>query len=310
MAKKLLTSYTFAPGAANAGTITVSGTLQLEQFLLVTNATTGEVIFQFNKPSKGGTVGFAGGQTTLTLEADTSAMDAAHRLQIFVDDGIVGQVTITNDGGSPVPVDGPLTDAELRAAPVPISDGGASITVDGPLTDAQLRAAAVLITAAGLPLPTGAATEATLASIDAKTPALQSGRVPVDLGGATVNVQGPVTISNEVEVTNSVGSPIPTRVQDAQGNLVDFASEESLEVLRAIFRLLKPLGQVTGGGRNHLAVDIANTASVQGTITANQGGNWSILNITNAQMGGVWGFDHAKALSREAYNSGIRSRIS
>jgi hypothetical protein len=43
----------------------------------------------------------------------------------------------------PAPSGGGLTDAELRAAPVPVSDGGGSLTVDGPLTDAQLRAAAV-----------------------------------------------------------------------------------------------------------------------------------------------------------------------
>jgi hypothetical protein len=44
-----------------------------------------------------------------------------------------------------------LTDAELRAAAVPVS---------GPLTDAELRAAAVPVSAASLPLPSGAATAA------------------------------------------------------------------------------------------------------------------------------------------------------
>lgn len=40
----------------------------------------------------------------------------------------------------------------------------ASVAVTGPLTDAQLRAAGVAIIAAALPLPTGAATDATLGS--------------------------------------------------------------------------------------------------------------------------------------------------
>lgn len=53
-----------------------------------------------------------------------------------------------------------LTDAQLRATPVPVS---------GPLTDTQLRASAVPVSAAALPLPAGAATEATLALIKAKT---------------------------------------------------------------------------------------------------------------------------------------------
>lgn len=36
-----------------------------------------------------------------------------------------------------------------------------------------------------------------------------SGRLPVDLGGATVNITGDVTVSNEVEITNDVNNPIP-----------------------------------------------------------------------------------------------------
>ncbi len=49
-------------------------------------------------------------------------------------------VEIKNDTGNPIPVsdaggsitvDGPLTDAELRATAVPVADGGGSLTVDG-----------------------------------------------------------------------------------------------------------------------------------------------------------------------------------
>jgi hypothetical protein len=38
---------------------------------------------------------------------------------------------VVGDGGGSLTVDGPLTDAQLRATPVPISDGGGSITIDG-----------------------------------------------------------------------------------------------------------------------------------------------------------------------------------
>lgn len=48
-----------------------------------------------------------------------------------------------------------LTNTELRATAVPVS---------GPLTDAQLRATPVPVSSASLPLPSGAATEATLAT--------------------------------------------------------------------------------------------------------------------------------------------------
>ena len=54
---------------------------------------------------------------------------------------------------TPVPVSGPVTDAQMRATALPVS---------GPLTDAELRATALPVSAAALPLPSGAAAEATL----------------------------------------------------------------------------------------------------------------------------------------------------
>ena len=64
--------------------------------------------------------------------------------------------------------------------------GGSSGGSSGGLTDAELRAAAVPVSLASQPLPTGAATAAlqttgntSLANLDAKHPSLVSGRVPV-----------------------------------------------------------------------------------------------------------------------------------
>ncbi len=57
---------------------------------------------------------------------------------------VTGTVTV-QDGNGSLTVDGPVTDTQLRATPVPISDGGGSLTVDGPVTDTQLRAAPVPI---------------------------------------------------------------------------------------------------------------------------------------------------------------------
>lgn len=79
------------------------------------------------------------------------------------------------------PVSGPLTNTQLRAAAVPVS---------GALTDTELRATALPVSASALPLPSGASTaaaqgtaNASLASIDGKTPALVSGRVPTVSAG-------------------------------------------------------------------------------------------------------------------------------
>ena len=87
MAKQLLSSYSFTPGAANAGTVVVPGSYTLEQFLLITNVTSGTIIYQFNVPSKGAVLTTGGGNTTLTLEFSTQSMNAADRLQVFIDDG-------------------------------------------------------------------------------------------------------------------------------------------------------------------------------------------------------------------------------
>jgi hypothetical protein len=61
-----------------------------------------------------------------------------------------------------------------------------AIGLQAKLTDTQP------ISAASLPLPTGAATESSLSSINTKTPALVSGRVPVDGSGVTQ----PVSVSS------------------------------------------------------------------------------------------------------------------
>lgn len=84
--------------------------------------------------------------TLAALEAKTPALSGG-RVPVDIGSATVSigaSVEVSNDAGNPLP----------------ISDAGGSITVDGPLTDAQLRAAAVPVSAASLPLPTGAATAA------------------------------------------------------------------------------------------------------------------------------------------------------
>src|SRR5574343_309017 len=137
---------------------------------------------------------------------------------------ISGTVTISNPTAqgltdaqlraTPVPVSGtvaisnqvsqPLTDTQLRATTVPVSGTVAiSNQVSQPLTDTQLRATAVPVSAASLPLPSGAATESTVAAINTKTPSL---------GQAAMVGSVPVTIaSNQTAVPISASSlPLPT----------------------------------------------------------------------------------------------------
>lgn len=130
MAKYLVSGYTFSPGAPGSGSITISGIFPLEQFLLATNVTDNVVIYQFNSPARGGSVSSASGNTTLFLNADTSSMNAADKVQLFVDDGtdVLVEITnasveISNDTGNPVP-------ASIASLPLP-SGAASEFTASG-----------------------------------------------------------------------------------------------------------------------------------------------------------------------------------
>ena len=87
MAKKLVYNYTFTPGAAGAGTIVAKGNWKGRSLQLITNITSGEIIFNFADPALGATTTYDSDrrETTITLETNTSAMGASDELQIFVD---------------------------------------------------------------------------------------------------------------------------------------------------------------------------------------------------------------------------------
>lgn len=86
--KKLVASYTFDK---TAKTIVSADFTSLEKIQLITNVTSNVIIYNFADPAKGGALS----GTTLTLDYDTSAMNSADKLQIFVDEGNNG---IIQDG--------------------------------------------------------------------------------------------------------------------------------------------------------------------------------------------------------------------
>lgn len=89
-------------------------------------------------------------------------------------------------------------------------------------------------------------------------------------------------------------------MRNANENL---ATEGGITLLRRIFQLLKPLGVVTGGGSNRLSVDVNSVAGAVATVT-------TVGTVNNqANMGGVSAFELMKAMSRTAYNSGVRANI-
>jgi hypothetical protein len=87
MAKKLLNNYVFTPGSANSGTIVIDGNHPLHRLLVITNTSIGTIIYNFADQTKGGSVSYnqIENKTTITLEYDTSSMNSADKLQIFVD---------------------------------------------------------------------------------------------------------------------------------------------------------------------------------------------------------------------------------
>jgi hypothetical protein len=90
-------------------------------------------------------------------------------------------------------VDGTATDVSA-SNPAPVT---------GPLTDTELRASAVPVSAASLPLPTGAATQATLAEIKTQGDTA----IALVTGYTGINVAGqPVTESNALPVKDAQGT--------------------------------------------------------------------------------------------------------
>lgn len=144
--------------------------------------------------------------------------------------------TISTGGGGS---SGGLTNAELRASAVPVSAASLPLP-SGASTEATLAAlnakvtavntgAVVLaagaaaigsvsvtgnvaITAAALPLPTGASTEATLAALNAKVTAVNTGAVVLAAGAAaigSVSVTGSVTVTGPLTDTQLRASAVP-----------------------------------------------------------------------------------------------------
>ena len=78
--KTLVQYYGFTP-ASRQVTITKLSSVSLEQLLLITNVTTNTIIYNFADPAYGATV--LG--NVITLDYDTTSMNASDKLQIFID---------------------------------------------------------------------------------------------------------------------------------------------------------------------------------------------------------------------------------
>ena len=173
-------------------------------------------------------------ETTLDLIADTtnansSTLTAGRLIVPGFPDGLNTVRPVQLDGDFRVKVGATLVDsaginkAAISAAGAVRVDGSAvtqpvsgtvgvsgSVAVTGPLTDSQLRATAVPVSAAALPLPAGAATETTLAGLNAKFGTL---------GQKAMAGSAPVVIASDQSAIPATQSGVwATRLEDASGN--------------------------------------------------------------------------------------------
>lgn len=153
------------------------------------------------------------------------------------------------DGGNSITVDGPLTDVQLRATPVPISgtvtitDGSGPITVDGTVAATQSGTWNINNITGTVSLPTGAATAALQTQ-----PGVDIGDVTINnaAGAAAVNIQdggNSITVDGPLTDTQLRASPVPIS------------------------------GTVT-------ITDGSGPVTVDGTVAATQSGTWNITNVT------------------------------
>ncbi len=178
---------------------------------------------------------------------------------------------------SPLTVTGPLTDTQLRATPVPVS---------GTVT-ANAGTGTFAVSAASLPLPTGAATETTLASIDTKTPALgqalAAASVPVVLtaaqlaslsGAPTGRAKANAPIINDYTSTPVTSAAyvqlIASTTSDA--NMVEIFDSSGVTLYFAVGAAASEVDQfiITPGGNGQvsLAIPAGSRVSVKATSTS------------------------------------------
>lgn len=79
--KTLVETYTFTPSTRRV-TFTSLNNINLDQILLITNVTTGTIIYNFAKPELGAVKATS---NSITLDYNTTSMSGTDRLQIFID---------------------------------------------------------------------------------------------------------------------------------------------------------------------------------------------------------------------------------
>lgn len=108
-----------------------------------------------------------------------------------------------------------------------------------------------------------------------------------------------------------------TKLKNTDGQQINPATEDSLTLLRRILHLLKPLGQITGGGSNRLSVDVNNITA--GSVAISSGTVTTVTTVTTTttvgtltnqvNIAGITAFEQLRAINRTGYANGIRANL-
>lgn len=150
----------------------------------------------------------------------------------------------------------------LVGGKIPVDAGGATAGDIGSAVDSALKATPQPISASSLPLPTGAATESTAASISGKIPALSGGKIPVETGVITANlgsIGGTATETTLTAIQSAInagvmvdGSGVTQPISAIALPLPTGAATES--TMSALNGKIAPLGQAAMAASSPVAI--------------------------------------------------------
>lgn len=184
----------------------------------------------------------------------------------------------------------------------PVSDNGGSLTIDSPQLPAALTGSGNFkvslnesnvtqaVSVASLPLPAGAATESTLATLNGKITVVST-RVLVDGSGVTQPISAVSLPLPTGAATESTLSALNSKVSLSGSNILVDGSTVTQPISASSLPL--PTGASTEATLSALNTKVTTTVNgikvdgssvtqpVSGTITTNQGGSWSVA-INNA----------------------------
>lgn len=172
----------------------------------------------------------------------------------------------------------------------------APLSVTGPLTDTQLRASAVPVSAASLPLPTGAATETTLAALNAKFNSLgqktmansapiviasDQSNVPVTFGGKSLANAPVLTDYTSTPVTSAAYVQIVASTSNAI-NLIELFDSSGQAIYLAVGAAASEVNQIIiipgGNGQVPLFIPAGSRISYKAVSTSATAG-FNVLNM-------------------------------